>query len=234
MNLSRYSIIEEGNKREIVLLKSRPCIWSRCTFCDYIHDNEEDNNKGIIINKEVLKNITGVYKKLEIINSGSCFELPEETLLDIKKIADEKQIEILYFESHYIYRKRLDEIRNMFSQKVIFKCGVETFDTSFREKVLKKGMGNADYKEIRRYFSNICLLVGIKGQTKEMIDRDINIGLKYFDHICVNIYIENTTSIKADKALISWFKDKYYYLRDIEKVDVLFDNTDYGVGGMIE
>ena len=31
------------------------------------------------------KNITGKYKVLEVINSGSCFEIPKATLLKIKE-----------------------------------------------------------------------------------------------------------------------------------------------------
>ena len=37
--MERYSRILEKDKREIVLLKSRPCIWGKCSFCDYIEDN---------------------------------------------------------------------------------------------------------------------------------------------------------------------------------------------------
>ncbi len=49
-------------------------------FCDYIDDNsnlEEEMNK---LNLKVLKNVTGKYGVLEVINSGSCFELPKDTL----------------------------------------------------------------------------------------------------------------------------------------------------------
>ncbi|WLD27986.1 hypothetical protein CDIFMA2_18690 [Clostridioides difficile] len=88
--MDRYSEIINKNQREIVLLKSFPCIWRRCSFCDYIDDNsnlEEEMNK---LNFEVLKNITGKYGVLEVINSGSCFEIPKDTLERIKKIIKEK------------------------------------------------------------------------------------------------------------------------------------------------
>ena len=36
--MERYSTIDEKYKREIVLLKARPCKWGKCRFCDYIED----------------------------------------------------------------------------------------------------------------------------------------------------------------------------------------------------
>ena len=53
--MERYSEIKSKIKREIVLLKSFPCIWSKCTFCDYIEDNSTCEEEIIQINKEVLK-----------------------------------------------------------------------------------------------------------------------------------------------------------------------------------
>ena len=41
--MERYSRILEKDKREIVLLKSRPCIWGKCSFCDYIEDNDVED-----------------------------------------------------------------------------------------------------------------------------------------------------------------------------------------------
>ncbi len=90
--MDRYSEITNKNQREIVLLKGFPCIWGKCSFCDYIDDNsnlEEEMNK---LNLKVLKNVTGKYGVLEVINSGSCFELPKDTLEKIKCIIKEKNI----------------------------------------------------------------------------------------------------------------------------------------------
>lgn len=53
--MDRYSEITNKNQREIVLLKGFPCIWGKCSFCDYIDDNsnlEEEMNK---LNLKVLK-----------------------------------------------------------------------------------------------------------------------------------------------------------------------------------
>jgi len=231
MSIQRYSIIDKKNAREIVLLKSTPCVWGKCSFCDYIHDNSTDVQSIVELNKEVLQSVKGTHKQLEIINSGSCFELPTETLKDIKNIVDEKAIETLYFESHYLYRNRLDEIRNFFNAKIVFKCGIESFDHGFRETVLKKGIPPHEPKEMASYFSSVCLMVGIQGQTKEMIDRDIDQLETHFERGCVNVYVDNSTEIKSDPALIKWFEEKYAYLEENPSIEVLWHNTDFGVGG---
>ena len=55
----------------------------------------------------------------------------------IKEIVQEKQIQRLFFESHWIYRNRLNEMRKFFQIPITFKIGVETFDYTFREDVLR-------------------------------------------------------------------------------------------------
>ena len=78
--MERYNKITEKNKREIVLLKAFPCAWGKCRFCDYIEDNSRDREEMARLNEEVLSRVTGEFGVLEVINSGSCFELPWETL----------------------------------------------------------------------------------------------------------------------------------------------------------
>lgn len=233
MEISRYSEVTNKNKREILLLKASPCKWGRCTFCDYILDNSCNTEENIKINEEELKKVTGKYGVLEVINSGSCFELPKETLESIKKVVIEKNIHHLIFEAHWIYRNRLDELREYFNIPVTYKLGLETFDDNFRNNVLNKGIIINSPLDVSKYYDFICLMVGIKGQTKESIDRDIEYLLKYFKKGCINIWIENSTKFKRDFELIKWFKDKYSYLDDYENVEVLWNNTDFGVGGEI-
>ncbi len=228
--MDRYNIIEEKNKREIVLLKGFPCIWGKCTFCDYIDDNstkEEEINK---LNFEVLDNVNGVYKTLEVINSGSCFELPKETLKKIKEVINRNGIKKIFLESHWCYKNRLQEMRDFFGIEIVFKIGVESFDNDFRNKFLNKNANFKTYEEVKENFQSVCLLVGIKGQTKEIIKRDIDIVLHHFDYGTVNIFTENTTEIKRDEELIKWFEKEYQFLRDVEKIEILFENTDFGVG----
>ncbi|MPQ42222.1 radical SAM protein [Clostridium tarantellae] len=228
--MDRYNIISDKNKREIVLLKSFPCIWGKCSFCDYIEDNCKNENEMIRLNNEILNNITGVYGVLEVINSGSVFELPKETLKEIKKIVVEKNIKKLFFESHWCYRNKLNEIRKYFGIPIIFKTGIETFDNNFRNEILNKNVRFKDVEEVKKYFNSVCIMVGIKGQTKEMIDKDIDILLHNFSHGTINIWTNNTTKFQRDEELINWFVKKYYYLKNNKNIEVLFENTDFGVG----
>lgn len=121
-------------------------------------------------------------------------------------------------------------MRDFFGVKCIVKTGVETFDTGFREKILQKGFGNASPEEIAEIFDSPCLLVGIQGQTREMIRNDIEIAQNLFDHFTVNVYINNSTPIKRDPSLVQWFEEEYAYLEGLEKCDILWNNTDFGVG----
>ncbi|WP_133014804.1 radical SAM protein [Clostridium cuniculi] len=228
--MDRYNKITNKNNREIVLLRSFPCIWGKCSFCDYIDDNGRDEEELNKLNKEVLDNITGEFGVLEVINSGSCFEIPKETMNYIKKIVDEKKIKLLFFESHWCYRNRLDEIKNFFNIPIIFKIGVETFDYDFRNNFLNKNAKFKDAKEVAEKFQSVCLMVGIKGQTKDMIRKDIEILLENFKYGTINVFVDNTTSIKRDEELVQWFRKEYSYLDDHPTIEVLYHNTDFGVG----
>ena len=113
--MERYSVITKKNSREIVLLRAFPCAWGKCTFCDYIDDNGRDEKEMIKQNRQVLDQVTGTFGVLEVINSGSCFELPRETLEDIRAVIRTKNIARLIFESHWIYRNRLQEMRDFYT-----------------------------------------------------------------------------------------------------------------------
>ena len=191
--MDRYSKVINKNLREIVLLKALPCIWGKCAFCDYIDDNDDNIAEINKLNKEVLNNITGEFGVLEVINSGSCFEIPRESLEYIKKIVVEKKIKKLFLESHWCYKNRLQEMRDFFGIEIIFKIGVETFDNSFRNLVLNKNANFKTVDEVKESFQSVCLLVGIKGQTKEMIKRDINLVLENFKYATINVFINNTS-----------------------------------------
>ena len=52
--MERYSRITDKNKREIVLLRAFPCVWGKCTFCDYIEDNGRDEAEMVRENREAL------------------------------------------------------------------------------------------------------------------------------------------------------------------------------------
>ena len=65
--------------------------------------------------------------------------------------------------------------------------------------------------------------------------RDIETGLRYFERVCVNLMVENTTSIRPDRAVLDTFaRTLYPVYRDDPRVDILLDNTDFGVGETYE
>ncbi len=231
-DFERYSIIENKNKREIVLLRGSGCVWKKCTFCDYHFDyskNIEDNYK---LNKDVLNKVSGVYEKLEIINSGSFCELDIDTREYISKICKLNNISEISVELHWVFRGEIEKIKKFFYPiHVNFKIGIETFDVNFRETKLKKGMEQAEVDEIKQYFQDCCLLIGILGQTKEQIMNDIEIALSNFNRVCINVFNNNTTDIKRDDMLVEWFVTELYdkYIEN-ERIDILIENTEFGVG----
>lgn len=228
--MERYNKITNKNQREIVLLQGRPCAWGKCIFCDYIADNSTDEIAMNRKNLEVLSRVTGEFGVLEVINSGSCFELPENTLKEIRRIIQEKNIKKLFLESHWMYRHRLQSMRDFMGIPIIFKIGVETFDWDFRENYLNKHANFTSAKEVREYFDSPCLMVGIQGQTKEMIAKDIALLKKYFPLGTINVFTNNSTSVKRDEKLVDWFMETYHSLLDDSTIEVLYEKTDFGVG----
>ncbi len=226
----RYSQITGKNRREICLLRGFPCAWGKCAFCDYIEDNGRDGAAMAALNRQVLQKVTGAFGVLEVINSGSCFELPQETLEDIRRLLTEKDIRRLFFEAHWMYRNRLEEMRRRMPAELVFKIGVETFDRDFRERVLNKHADFEGPEEVARYFDSPCLMVGIQGQTRDMIARDIDHLKKYFKLGTVNVYNNNTTPIRRDEELVRWFMEEYRWLLEDPAVEVLYEITDFGVG----
>ncbi|MCX3067498.1 radical SAM protein [Cetobacterium somerae] len=228
----RYSKIENKNKREIVLLKSFPCKYGKCKFCNYIEDNSTDELEIDKVNLETLQEVTGEFGALEVINSGSVFELPIKTLERIREVVYNKNIKLLYFEIYYGYKNRLDEIREFFKGVDIrFRMGMETFDNNFRINSYGKNfkIDTPEIEELSKKLYSVCLLICVKGQTKEMIKKDIELGLKYFKSITVNIFINNGTEVERDEELVKWFVENYNQLQEDPRVELLIDNKDLGV-----
>lgn len=235
--MQRYSIIHEKNRREIVLLRGSGCKWRRCRFCDYHLDfntNEEENYK---LNENQLNQVTGVYHVLEVINSGSFIDLDERTMQFIEIICQSKKIDTLHFECHWNHRFLVDDIKKRFEKigvKVKVKIGVETFYALFRESYLMKGIDTDSPKEIAKYFDECCLLFGIPGQTTETMQFDIQTGLHYFERICINIMQANAKPIKPDPYVIEQFAKKIAPMYEYnDRVDILMENTAFGVGGVL-
>lgn len=227
--MERYSLIHDKFPREFVLLQGTGCRWKKCAYCDYFHDVSENPYE---LNSKELEKVTGHYGILDVINSGSAMELDKDTITLIKHIVAEKKIHTIWFESHYMYRTHLEKFARQFAPaKVKFRCGIETFDASLRNKWNKGILSEVTARDVAKYFDGICLLCGTKGESKERIISDINTALKYFEYISVNLFNKNTTSIEVDEDLQRWFVTEVYpHIKDNPAIEVLLQNTDLGVG----
>ena len=130
-NPIRYSVIEDKNPREIVMLVGDGCKWRKCRFCDYHLDSSKDIEANFQLNKQVLSNVTGKFGELEVINSGSFVDLDKKTIELIKKICLKKGIKEIHFECHYMHKDDVQNFKNSFLNigiKPIIKLGLETFD----------------------------------------------------------------------------------------------------------
>ena len=230
--MQRYSLITEKRQREIVLLRGSGCKYARCSFCDYHFDKCEDENANFELNSRVLSRVTGLYGDLEVINSGSVWELDDRTLALIKEICLSKNISTLHFEAHWLYRDKIPALRAYFAPiELKMKLGLETFDYDLRERVLNKGISERDPEKIARDFDEANLLFGISGQDEESMRRDVTLGLKLFERICINIFCRNSTSVEPDEDVIGEFMEELYFESQSDpRVDVLMENTDFGVG----
>lgn len=237
-HLIRYSVITEKNPREIVLLRGNGCKWRRCKFCDYHLDFNLDSQLNYELNSKVLENVTGQFKHLEVINSGSFSDLDSNTMGLIKEICVKNAITHLYFECHWNDRHHIPAIKKEFDDLGItlqIKGGIETFDMRYRESVFCKGIDTESPEEMAKCYDQVCLLFGVTGQTQFSMENDLETGLKYFNRVCVNIMVDNSTQIKPDKQVISIFINEIYpkYMNN-SRVDILLSNTDFGVGGKNE
>ena len=227
--MDRSSLIHTKMPREFVLLQGAGCKWKKCTFCDY---HEDVSSSPFAINEPVLRQVTGKYGVLDVINSGSAMELDSETIALIKEVVREKQIHTLWFEAHYMYRKKLKAFAKQFEGvSVKFRCGVETFDVELRDQWKKGIPSSVSPEDVAKYFQGVCLLCCTQGESKEHIMKDIEIAKKHFEYFSVNVFCNNSTSVKQDPELAQWFaREVYPRIKDVEGIEVLMENTDLGVG----
>ena len=227
--MERYALIHTKMPREFVLLQGTGCRWRKCTFCDYHQDVSEN---PFTLNESVLRQVTGHYGVLDVINSGSALELDDDTIALINQVVKEKQIHTLWFEAHYMYRKKLAEFASRFAPaNVKFRCGVETFDPTLREEWKKGIPASVTPEDVAKYFQGVCLLCCTQGESKERIFNDIRIAREHFEYFSVNVFCNNSTPVKQDSELAGWFaREVYPQIKDADGIEVLMENTDLGVG----
>lgn len=227
--MDRYAVIRTKLPREFVLLQGTGCRWGKCTFCNY-HTDVSDN--PFAVNSEVLARVTGETGVLDVINSGSAMELDAQTLQMLKNVVRDKGIHTLWFEAHFMYRNRLEAFAAQFAPaRVKFRCGIESFDTAQRKRWNKGVPEWVTAADVARYFAGICLLCCTDDDTSHRITADIETARQYFEYFSVNLFCNNGTPVKRNEELAVWFTQNVYpAIKDDERVEVLVENTDLGVG----
>ena len=229
--MQRYAVVTKKLPRELLLLRGRPCVWSRCTFCDYTSDNTLDERLIDETAEAELAKVTGRFGRLEVINSGSIQELTPAVWERIRDRLGQLSIGEFICESYWAYRGQFAETRRFFGVPTRIKLGVETFDGRLRNGVLNKAMYFDSPLDVARLTDTICLLVGFRGQTHDSVRRDIDTLLKNFRYGCVNLLTLNRSNAGLiDEDVRAWFRAEYAWLDDHPTVEVLWENTDFGVG----
>jgi len=231
MELVRYGRYPHKRAREVVLLRGLPCVWSRCSFCDYIADNTTDAELIRRTAEEELAKVTGEFGRLMVINSGSVQELPIGVRERIRDLIRARRIREFYTESYWAYRKDYEATRRFFEVETHLFLGVETFDDGVRNGLLNKAMHWSGPEEVASYTDSINLMVGVRGQSRDMVRRDVDIMLTQFRYGIVSLFSENTKSAGImDTRIKDWFLEEFDWLKREERVDVLAENTAFGVG----
>lgn len=227
--MDRYSVIHTKMPREFVLLQGTGCRWGKCAFCDY-HSDTSDN--PFETNRAVLQQVTGAYGVLDVINSGSAPELDVATIELIKQVVREKNIHTLWFEAHYMYRHRLAHFAAQFAPVTVkFRCGIESFSPAQRTLWNKGVPATATADDVAKYFKGVCLLCCTADDSRERILADIETAKQYFEYFSVNLFCNNSTAVKRNDALATWFMSEVYpQIKEDARIEVLVENTDLGVG----
>ncbi len=232
--LIRYQYDDKSSlKRENVLLVSLGCSWGKCAFCDY----QEDKSTSVLacdaLNKKVLESVRGSEIGsycLDVTCSASYTELPFSTMNYIRDTCIDRNINTVILEGHYIFRDSNDFYTDFFNRegiKVIFRCGVETFDEGIREEMLRKGLPGVGPSDIAKYYQWINLLYGMEGQSLKQLKKDVEIGLSYFERINLSIYTTVKGGPSRENKGIEEFYDSSFYRRlmDDPRIDI-FDEWD--------
>ena len=129
------------------------------------------------------------------------------------------------------YRELFDAPGAFFGVPPRITGGVEPSNDRLRNEVLGKGMPFDSPDDVARVTDTICLMVGFRGQTHDTVRRDVDILRGQFKYGCINLFTENTRSAHlVDRDIKAWFAQEYRFLDDLPNVEVLWKNSDFGVG----
>ena len=164
--------------REFVLLQGTGCRWRRCEFCDYHSDVSDDPFE---VNRQVLEQVTGEYGVLDVINSGSAFELDDRTIEMLRRVIVEKKIHTLWCEMHWMYRNRLEEFRLKITDN-----GLQITDLTPSPAGLPLKQGENTSNDVK-FVSNLSAGFSLKQGENMMLDyrlQSTDNGLQMSDTAC--------------------------------------------------
>ncbi len=248
IGMKRYGILNypDSLHREFILLRGLGCGWERCTFCDYCADKDTDAQKNYQLNKSVLANVTGQFRCLQIVSSGSFSELDFQTITAIQSTVIEKNINYLILETHTMYERQLPNIRALFpTANVEFIVGAETFDIELRYK-LNKGQGNRTVEDYTKHYEWTNLLFGFEEENGlSRLEHDVTLAMKHFKRFTICMFCDNDTPIKRDPKLVDEFykSELFSFLTTdptarfkceiLDDCDIRAPHSTDGVGGVL-
>lgn len=143
--------------------------------------------------------------------------------LRAKEVSPRAFLTFAEVENAFVFMERYSEIKDKLKREIVLLRG--------RGCVYKKGISVKDPAVIAENFDEANFLFGLEGQSLSSMKRDIELGLEYFERICVNLMCGNSTPVKPDSGVIDEFMRNLYPLyKDDTRVDILVNNTDFGVG----
>lgn len=224
-----YGVVHNKTPREVVLLNTvGGCSWHRCAFCEYCNTYSRTALEAEKQNKQTLASVQGIYPTLQVVCSASFAELPVATWYDIKNKCYEKGINTLIVEMHWIHRESNALIRDFFQRgpifiNVQFIYGIETFNFRRREVEWFKGYGNISLNELKKYADSVNLLIGVKGQTMNDIENDIEIAVNHFVRTNVCVFEPNDTPVQRDWDLTNEFYESALFAKykDDPRIEIL-------------
>lgn len=196
MKLQRYGSVDDGIiPREVVLLRSMPCSWGKCEFCEYKNDNVPSVATAIKENLKVLDQVQGKHGVLQVIDSASWTELPMQTLFDILQTCLWMNIYTVIFEGHWMYKDCIDSTMRLFNKNGIhteYILGLESISVS-RRRALKKGVPEFPLQQYRAGgFGWVNLLYGdTTSPSAERFLKEVKMCSSVFDYVNISIFTDN-------------------------------------------
>lgn len=228
--LVRYGCVDDGIRpREVVLLRSLPCSWGKCTFCDYCEDNVDSVAVAASENKKVLERITGKHGVLQVIDSASWAELPFGTLYKLAELCAIKKIHTVIFEGHWMFQNQIGMTTQLFFEYGIrteYIIGLESMNP-FRRNLLNKGIPNElTLKSIYDAGFHWCNLM-YGDNTSPAIDtffKEVKKVSARFDYVNISIFTDNDTADKNHILRSPCLVEAFYnrLLPEIKKLGNVF------------